>query len=140
MSLDLSSLHKATQSLASAIAVATRAESDQQSTMDLLNTLKAGVIQNFEFTFELCWKMIQRWIQVNVSPEAAEPRTKKDLFRLAAKKRLIDDPQAWFKYHEARNITSHAYNEENAEMIYRLAIDFCSAAEKLRKTLEMSND
>ncbi len=35
---------------------------------------------------ELGWKLLQRWIKLNVGPEEAEPRTKKDLFRLAAKK------------------------------------------------------
>jgi hypothetical protein len=32
--------------------------------------LQAGLIQNLEFTYELCWKAIKRWLENNVNPEA----------------------------------------------------------------------
>ena len=140
MNLDLSSLKKAVKSLKIAVSVAISAEQEEKSSEDLIKTLKAGVIQNFEFTFELSWKMIRRWIQINLSPEAAEPRTKKDLFRIAAQNGLIEDPQIWFQFHEARNLTAHTYDEENAETVYRQAVKFSSDADKLLTELEATND
>ncbi len=75
--------------------------------------------------------MIRRWIQINLSPESAEPRTKKDLFRIATREGLIDSPQAWFQYNEARNLTSHTYDERNAETVYRKAV-FKNGSNQLR--------
>jgi len=67
--------------------------------VDMRETVRAGVIQNFEVAYEQCWKMIQRWIKENKTSEEAEhPRTRKDLFRMAARCGLIDDPLPWFAY------------------------------------------
>ena len=63
--------------------------------------IRAGVIQHFEFTYELSWKFIQRWLRLNASAEDAEPLTRRELFRTAARYGLIGDPQPWFRYSEA---------------------------------------
>lgn len=36
------------------------------------NAVKAGGILHFEFTYELCWKFIKRWLNENASPAAAD--------------------------------------------------------------------
>lgn len=70
--------------------------------------VQAGCIQYFEFTYEFCWKFIQRWIENNQNREEAKfPRSRKEFFRLAAKYSLIADPEPWFEYADARNLTSH---------------------------------
>ncbi len=108
---------------------------------DVQNTLRAGVIQNFEVAYEQSWKMIQRWIKSNVSPEDAEhPRTRKELFRLAARKGLILDPVSWFEYAEARNMTSHTYDEDNALSVFETAKKFVPDAEFLLEKLGELND
>jgi len=80
--LDLSSLKKAVSALAEVLA-----KSDDAGFMDGLdyvarNAIKAGVIQHFEFTYELCWKFIKRWLEMNISPSAADGVTRRELFRL----------------------------------------------------------
>ncbi len=140
MALDLSSLKKALTSLETALSVVCSAQSDDKFGTDAIETMKAGVIQNFEFTYELCWKFVQRWIRTNKTPEDAEPRTRKDLFRLAARYGLIEDPTKWFEYGEARNITAHTYDRAKADIVYEVAIRFRDDARYLLSQLEELND
>lgn len=140
MSLDLSSFKKAVASLESAVNIAGSSPFMEGLTTDEREVIKAGVIQNFEFTFELSWKFIQRWIRLNKTPEDADPRTRKDLFRQAARFGLIEQPVRWFEYGDARNITSHTYNESKAAWVFEVAMRFIHDAKYLLRQLEALND
>ncbi|NTU54518.1 MAG: hypothetical protein HGA97_12675 [Chlorobiaceae bacterium] len=37
-----------------------------------LQTIKSGVIHNFEVAYEQCWKFMKRWLEINVSPDIAD--------------------------------------------------------------------
>lgn len=139
MPLDLSSLRKAVDSLERSVGIS---ESGAASgNPDLEVTIRAGVIQNFEVAYEQSWKFIQRWIRENATPEeATHPRTRKDLFRLAAKYELIAAPEPWFEYGDARNLTSHTYDEERADEVFTIASKFLKDAKGLLKSLEGGND
>ncbi len=67
--------------------------------------MRAGVIQNFEFCYEISWRMLRRQLQQDESAEEVDVLSRKDLYRLAAQKGLVGDPKAWFIFHEARNET-----------------------------------
>lgn len=139
MALNLDSLRRAIDSLRRSIAAAEKNMSSLD--VDMQETVRAGVIQNFEVAYEQCWKMIQRWIKENKTPEDAEnPRTRKDLFRMAARYGLIADPLPWFAYGDARNLTSHIYDAEKALSIYETAINFYVDAEYVLTQLELLND
>jgi hypothetical protein len=58
------------------------------------------------------------------------------LFRLAARASLIADPTVWFIYHDARNLTSHTYDEDNARKVAALLKQFTSDAAKLLAALK----
>jgi nucleotidyltransferase substrate binding protein (TIGR01987 family) len=140
VALELSSLEKAVRAL-----IAVLAKSDDVEFMGGLdevarNAIKAGVVQHFEFTYELCWKFIKRWLETNISASVADGVTRRELFRLAAENRLIDDVEQWMRYHEARNLTSHTYQPEIAERVYKVAHDFGSDAQRLLAALEARND
>ena len=65
MALDLSSLERALTAMEQAIE---RSEDERlMSGLDEVSraTIRAGVIQHFEITYELCWKFIQRWLRLN---------------------------------------------------------------------------
>jgi nucleotidyltransferase substrate binding protein (TIGR01987 family) len=141
MKLDLSSLHKAIGSLERTLKVAENKALDAELDNDAKDAIRAGVIQNFEFTYELCWKFMRRWLRENADVEEAEyPRTRKELFRLAARFGLIKEPLSWFSYSDARNLTSHTYDEDKAESVYETAVGFIEDAKYLLDILQERND
>lgn len=141
MALELTSLRKAVATLERSLMI-THSQKVMEGFDDILReTLRAGIIQNFEIAYEQCWKFIQRWIRENRAPEEADhPRTRKELFRLAARCGLIEDPAPWFAYSDARNLTAHTYNEAQAQAAYETATQFITDAKLLLAQLEAKND
>jgi len=141
MKLDLSTLRKAVESLEKTVNIADDKNFMSGLNDDQKNAIRAGVIQNFEVAYEFCWKYMQRWLKENAAGGEAElPRTRKELFRMAARYGLIKDPLPWFSVGDARNLTSHTYNEEKAESVYNSAVDFIDDARHLLEKLEKRND
>ncbi|MFQ5560393.1 MAG: HI0074 family nucleotidyltransferase substrate-binding subunit [Nitrospinota bacterium] len=139
MALNLESLIKSINALERSIDVALSNWSIMEK--DLQETVRAGIIQQFEVAYEQCSKMIQRWLRENRNPEEAEnPRSRKELFRMAARHALIADPVPWFYYGEARNRTAHTYNEGDAVAVYSIAGEFLKDAQYLMNQLKSAND
>lgn len=139
MALDLSSLQKAVGSLESSIGVAS---SQIKGTADtaIEQVIRAGVIQNFEFTYELCIKFLKRWIEANVSGSNPDSITFKELLRIAAESQLIKDVDDWVEYREARNETAHTYDNDKADDVFNVTLNFSKDARQLLLTLEKKND
>lgn len=78
-----------------------------------------SVIQRFEFTFELSWKGLQKWIEAD---RPLEDASVKGILRTAATLGLITDLDSWFEFQRARNLSSHTYNEITAEEVYAIAL------------------
>ena len=140
MKLDLSSLRKAVESLDKTLNVFNDYGFTSGLSKDQEDTVRAGVIQNFEFTYELCWKFMKRWLQVNLGPAYVEGVARRQLFRLSAENKLIEDVDKWMEYHDARNETSHTYDEGTAEDVFDAACEFLADAQKLLEALEARND
>ena len=102
--------------------------------------LQAGLIQNFEFTYELSWKAIKRWLENNINPESVDGITRRELYRMAAENHLIEDVEEWMIYHAARNQTSHQYDSALAEDALHSIADFIRAAHRLLVNLKARND
>ncbi len=94
-----------------------------------------AVILRFKYTIDLVWKLLQRYIK-NAGIQDQEIRTKRDLFREGARIGLIENPEKWFVYYEARNATSHTYNQEIAGEVYRAALQFFDDAVLLLRELQ----
>jgi len=140
MPLELDSLKKAIAALNGVLARSSDAELLRGLDEITQNAIKAGAIQHFEFTYELCWKFIKRWLEMNISPTVADGVTRRELFRLAAENRLIEDVEGWMRYHDARNWTSHTYDPTVAQNVYAVVHDFARDAERLLAALEARND
>ncbi len=138
MKLDFTSLKKAIKSFEDSINFY-NSETYKSLTEEQKETVKAGVIQNFEFTYELCWKFMRRYLKEDFGPEV-DGISRKELFRLSKQKLLIDDLDKWIAYHTARNETSHAYDSKKAEEVLKIAIEFLSEARKLLFELEKRNE
>ena len=95
--------------------------------------VRDATIQRFEYTFELSWKLLKRYLESETNIIEASI---KNLFREAGKLGLIDSVEDWFKYLEARNLTSHTYSESTAEEVFNAAIRFEKSAKFLRDRLE----
>jgi nucleotidyltransferase substrate binding protein (TIGR01987 family) len=139
MALNLSSLQKAVNSLERAVKVASSQIKGKVNT-DTEEVIRAGVIQNFEFTYELCWKFMKRWLEINIGSAVVDGIPRKELFRMAAESRLISDVETWFEYNNLRNETAHTYEAKTAEDVYKAAIRFAADARAFLKTLEDKND
>jgi nucleotidyltransferase substrate binding protein (TIGR01987 family) len=139
MKLDLSSLRKAIESLEKTLKVAENKELAAGLDDDAKDAIRAGGIQNFEFTYELCWKFMRRWLGINVGSTYVDGVTRRELFRLSAENRLISDVEQWMEYHDARNETAHTYNDDTADDVFETSRIFLADAKKLLEALKERN-
>lgn len=138
--LQLQPLEQVIASLTDALAVIADTDWFEQQRPQVQNTLMAGVIQNFEFVYEISTKMIRRQLEAEaLSPEEVDRSGFRDILRTAAEKGLIDDVETWFRYRLMRNITSHTYNQEKAQQVYEGTLVFIEDARALLKQLEGRN-
>jgi nucleotidyltransferase substrate binding protein (TIGR01987 family) len=79
-----------------------------------------SVIQRFEYTFELSWKLLTKILEADSGSLA--DNSVKAVLREAARLGNIQKLDLWFEFQKARNITSHTYNEVTAEEVYSRAI------------------
>ena len=74
-----------------------------------LNKLeKEGVIQRFEYTFELAWKSMKDYLEENGVLIA--PVTPRQVVKDAFAAKLIEDGQIWIDMLNHRNLLSHTYD------------------------------
>jgi nucleotidyltransferase substrate binding protein (TIGR01987 family) len=96
---------------------------------------KDSIIQRFEYTYELAWKMIKRCLE-HETQESVDDIGRRDLFRRAFEFGWIENPETWFAYQEARNLTSHAYDRKIAQGVFDVIGPFAVDAKQLLEILE----
>ena len=87
--------------------------------------VRDATIQRFEYTFELSWKTLRRYFEINNG--LAEDNVK-NLLREAGRQGLIDSVEEWFGFLKARILTSHTYSESVADEVYSQALIFALRA------------
>lgn len=138
--LDLSALTNALNSLEDSLNVVNNQHWFNQQPPKVQNTLMAGVIQNFEFVYEISVKMLRRQIEIESdSPEEVDATSFRNMLRAAGEKGLIADVEAWFKYRQMRNITAHTYDHAKAQMVYEGTLVFIEDARALLHSLKARN-
>lgn len=75
---------------------------------------KEGIVQRFEYTFELAWKTLKDYIEYNgIIIEETTPRR---VIKKAFETNIIKDGDLWIKMLVQRNLLSHTYNQETFDL------------------------
>lgn len=131
--LDLSPLDKAVKRLAEGLA---RYEKDITDTQ-----IRDGLIQRFEFSYELSHKMLKRHIEaVSANPAEVDAMTFQDLIRTGSEQGLLlSGWDRWREFRQARTDTSHTYDENKALKVVAHLPAFLDEARHLLKQLQERN-
>lgn len=77
---------------------------------------EAGLIQFFEMTLELAWKVMKDYLE----NEGMSPKTPRQSIKMAFQADILDNAQVWIDALDDRNLTSHTYNEHTAKQVVQL--------------------
>lgn len=69
---------------------------------------KEGLVQRFEYTFELAWKTVKDYLQ-SQNVDAKFPR---EVIKKGFEYEIIDNGELWLEMMEQRNLMAHTYSEE----------------------------
>ena len=130
MKLDITSLGSAVRRLREGLARCEREPEDEQ--------IRDGLIQRFEFTYELSHKMLRRYLkETSASPEDIERMPFADLVRTANTQGLLrGDWPIWRRFREMRARTSHTYNANVASQVASAIPGFLEEAEHFYAELQ----
>jgi nucleotidyltransferase substrate binding protein (TIGR01987 family) len=130
MSLDITSLGNAVRRLREGLERHKREPTDEQ--------LRDGLIQRFEFTYELTHKMLKRYLkETAASPDEIDRMPFADLVRSGNAQGLPrDDWPAWRRFREMRARTSHTYDAEVASQVASAIPGFLEEAEHFYAELQ----
>ena len=79
--------------------------------VDETEIVRDAIIQRFEFTFEMAWKTLFRYL-VNQGERVAEKAWA--VVPVAFQSLLIEDPETWDRMRDLRNQTSHEYDKQKS--------------------------
>ena len=126
----LDSYHKALMRLDDAVALMReRALSDLE---------RQGVIQAFEFTYELAWNLLKDYLEWQGITGIVGSR---DTLREAFKRGLVSDGHAWMAMLQDRNRTMHTYNQQTArEIVTAIEARYITHLDELAGTFDALRD
>ncbi len=78
---------------------------------------RAGLIQFFETTFELSWKLMKDYLEAEGFVEVSSPRA---AIKKAFETDLIEEGHIWMELLQDRNLTAHTYDEDTASKVGEL--------------------
>lgn len=98
---------------------------------------KEGLIQRFEYTFELAWKVLKDLLEYKGFQGIYGPNP---VLQKAFEVGLISGEDGWRRMMKARNTTSHTYNEGDAdEIVYMIFNEYSVLLSQLNRTLYLES-
>jgi nucleotidyltransferase substrate binding protein (TIGR01987 family) len=85
------------------------------SEKNVTEAVKAGIIQAFEYNYDVFWKAFKK---LAVEQGFEDPQSPRKALASAFQLKIIDNETIWIKMMKDRNDTSHTYNEDLANQIY----------------------
>lgn len=70
---------------------------------------KEGMVQRFEYTFELTWKTLKDYLEA----QGVEAKFPREVIRQAFHYEILEDGDIWMDMLEKRNLMAHTYDESN---------------------------
>ena len=103
--------------------------------------IRDGLIQRYEFTYEISHKMLKRHLEMTAAnPEAFDALPFADLIRTGNEQSLLkSDWSAWKVFREMRAKTSHTYDEDIAQTVVQVIPAFIEEIDFLVKRLDQRN-
>lgn len=118
--IDLTPMANAVRNLAEALQLVETMQEQVSEPVRLL--MRAGLIQTFEYNYELAIAMMTRYLE-SVTPDLSsrDLGVFEELIRVADQRNLVRSPFAtWKSFRQARNNTSHTYNEMKAVAVVQV--------------------
>ncbi len=133
--LDISPLEKAIVQLDDSLTFCS--SNDAKTNERLAVQFRSAAIQAFEFTYELCWKMIKRYLELTVAtPSEVDEYSFNTLIRTANEQGLLlTDLEKWGQYRKMRSTTSHTYDGGKAQEVFEIIPAFLKDAQYLAEKL-----
>jgi nucleotidyltransferase substrate binding protein (TIGR01987 family) len=128
--LDLTSLDDAIAQLSEGLARAQASPND--------SLIRDGAIQRFEYTYELCHKMLKRFLEMTEpNPELLDAVSFQNLIRLGSERGLLlTGWDHWRNFRAARGTSSHTNDRKKAEDVFAQIPAFLDEAQHLRRKLK----
>ena len=107
---------------------------DNKRIDELSDLEKEGLIQRFEYTSELSWKVLKDLLEYKGYDGISGQNP---VLKQSFEDGLIDDHDAWRRLIKSRNITSHVYGESQVEeIVENIYVEYSPLLKKLKQRLE----
>lgn len=94
---------------------------------------KEGIIQRFEYTFELAWKTLKDFLE----SQGIEVKFPRDVIKEAFNTELILDGELWIEMLDNRNLLAHTYDKKQANLAFqKVASSYSTALKELYLNLK----
>lgn len=94
---------------------------------------RAGIIQFFEMTFELAWKVLKDYLEA----EGFQISSPREAIKQAFQSAILIDGHVSMEALEDRNLSVHTYDEKTAiEIVHRIKTRYFAALKQLHKSMK----
>lgn len=104
---------------------------------DYAEYVRDAVIQRFEYSYELAWKTMKRFLKMY---RDVDENIIAEIYRYAMEGGVIEDASVWMQFHKARNLTPHTYNQATAKEVFDMAAPFYKAAKEFLEKVKQHAD
>lgn len=96
------------------------------------NSNRLALTQSYEIIFELGWKVLKDYLK----EKGIEVYLPKDVIKSAFLSRIIKNGQIWIDMLDARNASSHEYNQDKLDIILeKISSDYFNELKSFRESV-----